>query len=57
MAIDVDGDWIEADRDGDVDRNAKWRQEIGMAMERNDGDLKVKNVIFAISGALNVLFG
>ena len=23
MAIDVDGDWIGADRDGDVDRNAK----------------------------------
>ena len=42
MAIDVDGDWIGADRDGDVDRNAKWRQEIGMEMERNDRDLKVK---------------
>ena len=26
------------DRDGDVDRNAKWRQEIGMDMERNDGE-------------------
>ena len=57
MAIDVDGDWIVADRDGDVDRNAKWRQEIGMEMERNDRDLKVKNAIFAISGALNFRFG
>ena len=36
MAMDVDGDWIGVDRDGDVDRNAKWRQEIGMDMERND---------------------
>ena len=54
MAIDVDGDWIGADKDGDVDRNAKWRQEIGMEMERNDRDLKVKNAIFAISGALNL---
>ena len=42
MAIDVDGDWIVADRDGDVDRNAKWRQEIGMEMERNDRDLKLE---------------
>ena len=42
MAIDVDGDLIGADRDGDVNRNAKWRQEIGMEMERNDRDLKVK---------------
>ena len=42
MAIDVDGDWIVADRDGDVDRNAKWRQEIGIEMERNDRNLKVK---------------
>ena len=42
MAIDVDGDWIGADRDGDVDRNAKWRQKIGMEMERNDIDLKVE---------------
>ena len=31
-----------------------WRQEIGMEMERNDRDLKVKNAIFAISGALNL---
>ena len=42
MARDVDRDWIGVDRDGDVDRNAKWRQEIGMEMERNDRDLKVK---------------
>ena len=40
--MDVDGDWIEVDRDGDGDRNAKWRQEIGMVMERNDRDLKLK---------------
>ena len=45
MAMDVDGDWLGVDRDGDVDRNAKWRQEIleiGMEMERNDRDLKIK---------------
>ena len=38
MAMDVDRDWIGLDRDGDVDRNAKWRQKIGMEMERNDRD-------------------
>ena len=42
MAMNVDGDWIRVDRNGDVDRNAKWRQEIGMEMGRNDRDLKVK---------------
>ena len=42
MVMDVNGDWIQLDRNGDVDRNAKWRQEIGMVMETNDGDLKVK---------------
>ena len=40
--MDVDRDWNGVDRDGDVDRNAKWRQEIGMEMERNDRDLKLK---------------
>ena len=45
--MDVDGDWIGVDRDGDVDRNAKWRQEIRMKMERNDDtDLKVKKLQF-----------
>ena len=40
--MDVDGDWIGVDRDGDVDRNAKWRLQIGMEMERNDRDLKLE---------------
>ena len=44
--MDVDGDWIVVDRDGDGDRNAKWRQEIGMEMERNDTDLKVQKLQF-----------
>ena len=57
MAMDVDRDWKGVDRDGDVDRNAKWRQEIGMEMERNNRDLKLQNAIFAISVALNFRFG
>ena len=31
---DRDGDWLGADRDGDGDGNAKWRQEMGMVMEK-----------------------
>ena len=31
---DRDGDWLEPDRDGDGDGNAKWRQEMGMVMEK-----------------------
>ena len=30
---DRNGDWLGADRDGDGDGNAKWRQEMGMVME------------------------
>ena len=34
LNVDVDGDWIGEDKDGDVDRNAKWETE------NRDGDGK-----------------
>ena len=36
IVMDMDGDRFGADRDGDGDGNAKWRQELGMEMERDD---------------------
>ena len=34
IVMDMDGDRFGADRDGDGDGNAKWRQEMGMVMEK-----------------------
>ena len=34
MAMDMDGDQFLVDGNGDGDGNAKWRQEMGMVMEK-----------------------